>query len=62
MSNLTYRKLKEAIEAIPENQLDDNVTIYDPADEEFYQALTTEITDEEVDVLDPGHLIIVIQK
>ena len=60
---ITYRKLKEQLEKLSEEQLDADVSIYDGSADEFYEAEgILEITPEgEDDVLDAGHPYIVIR-
>jgi hypothetical protein len=53
---MTYRELLRKLHNIPSDRLDDNVTIYDPNQDEyipsagFFQSYT--------DVLDDGHYVI----
>ena len=50
----TYRKLKEALESIPECNLNDTITFME--DEEFYgKSFEIFFSDETNDVLDIGH-------
>jgi hypothetical protein len=59
MSKPTYRQLAEIIENLPEERKDDNVTIFDPNDGEFYPVKRIETaTIDECDVLDEGHIFL----
>jgi hypothetical protein len=60
MSAPTYRDLFNVLKSIPEDRLDDNVTIYDSAEDEYHPASSINITTED-DVLDKGHVYISIQ-
>ena len=55
---MTYRKLLEQLQCCPSSTLDQNVTLYSIADDEFVPAYMTDYTDEESQILDPNHLII----
>jgi hypothetical protein len=55
--NITYRELIRRLTAIPSERLDDNVTIYDESNDEYYPVQETFITKEN-DVLDKGHLVL----
>ena len=55
---MTYRKLLEQLQCCPSSTLDQTVTLYSIADDEFVPAYVTDYTDEESQVLDPNHLII----
>ena len=55
---MTYRKLLEQLQCCPSSTLDQTVTLYSIADDEFVPAYMTDYTDEESQVLDPNHLVI----
>ena len=55
---MTYRKLLEQLQCCPSSTLDQNLTLYSIADDEFVPAYMTDYTDEESQVLDPNHLVI----
>ena len=58
---LTYRQLLEALDKLPKDRLDDTVTIVVSEDEEYFGAKELAfVSEEENNVLDDGHLIIVI--
>lgn len=60
MSRMTWRELLRAlIELSPSKNLDDNVTVYDAAEGEYYPADLIEF-EEADDVLDKGHMFISI--
>jgi len=52
---MTYRKLLEIIAKFNEEQLDQDVTIYEPYEMEFYPATDVLFADENNDVLDEDH-------
>jgi hypothetical protein len=57
--NFTYRKLLKALQNLPDNRLDDDVTVYIKTDDEYHAATGASIAEEETnDVLDDGHLFI----
>ena len=58
--NLTYRSLMEHLQEMDNDRLEDNVTVFDTEGDEFLPAIKLETTKEECDVLDEGHLVIVI--
>lgn len=37
MPAITYRHLKQTLDAIPEERLDDNIAVYDPAEDECHE-------------------------
>ena len=55
---MTYRKLLEQLQCCPSSTLDQTVTLYSIADDEFVPAYMTDYTDENSQVLDPNHLVI----
>ena len=55
---MTYRKLLEQLQSLPGSTLDQTVTLYSIADDEFVPAYMTDYTDDESQVLDPNHLVI----
>ena len=55
---MTYRKLLEQLQCCPSSTLDQTVTLYSIADDEFVPAYLTDYTDEDSQVLDPNHLVI----
>lgn len=63
MKNLTYRQLLNAINDLPLDHLDDNVSIWDAEREEMTNSQSCEIITEnhnQSDILDEGHLVIII--
>jgi hypothetical protein len=56
--NITYRQL---IQRLPEDRLDDNISVYDAEDGEYYPVQEIE-TEPEDDVLDKGHVFLIIKK
>jgi len=58
---MTYRQLRKVLQETDDLRLDDDVTIFDVANDEYLPAKTTKnVTEEEQGVLDDGHLVIVI--
>ena len=55
---MTYRKLLEQLQCCPSSTLDQTVTLYSIADDEFVPAYMTDYTDEDSQILDPNHLVI----
>lgn len=52
---MTYRQLKERINKLSENQLDCDITVYKPDEDEYYPTHISVGITEENDVLDEGH-------
>lgn len=59
--SVTYRQLSKMILDLPKDHIDDDVTIFDPLLDEFFFILTTNI-EETTDVLDKGHLYLVMRR
>ena len=59
--DLTYRKLIELLQALPEERLNDNVTILDECNGEFFPAKSFDISNNSIDVIDEGHFFITMQ-
>ena len=55
---MTYRKLLEQLQSLPGSTLDQTVTLYSIADDEFVPAYMTDYTDEDSEILDPNHFVI----
>ncbi len=58
MENLTYADLLTILQAMPKARLSDNVTIHDPANDEYYPCAKAWFTDDVADVLDPKSLVL----
>jgi len=56
---MTWRELKKQLGYLTDEQLDTDVTIYHPADTEFYPAIETLKINKNFDVLDEDHPFIV---
>lgn len=54
----TYRELQIAVNKIPNERLDDNITIFDVLDDEFYPKTIEIHAAQGIDVLDDGHVYI----
>lgn len=59
--NITYLQLIHKLGSIPSERLDDNVSVYDESEDEYYPVEDTFITNED-DVLDKGHLVLKIKQ
>lgn len=57
---MTYRQLLMKMQSMPDDRLDDDVTVFDGNEGEFLPVNGTEIADDECDVLDEGHLYLTI--
>lgn len=56
---LTYRQLLEYLKEIPEDRLNDNVTLFDHENWEYFPAGFIETAGDNDGVLDLGHMYIV---
>lgn len=63
---LSYRQLKKVLNELPEDRLDDQISVYDPADDECFEVLNTYRNTKDHprtgDILDEGHLVLTLQK
>ena len=59
---MTYKKLLEKLRELNEEQLNRDVTVYDDYGDEYYGWVEYGITDENIDVLDEGHPILILKK
>jgi hypothetical protein len=58
---MTYKELIEELQKLPEDRLNDTVTVYDPEQDDFCSVNHTSIALEKFnDVLDPGHAYLVL--
>lgn len=57
---LTYAELLENLKAMPPERLNDTATVSVTGVGECYAVMGTEILNEDQDVLDPGHLVMVV--
>lgn len=57
---MTYQRLKEVLDSMTEEELNLTATIFVPGVDEYYAA-TVSYTDEDCDVLDPGHPVLTIE-
>lgn len=53
---MTYRELKEVLDRLPDERLEDTVTVKDTNKMESYPVVDYVLANENQDVLDPGHL------
>ena len=58
--NITYRQLAQAILAQPAERLDDNVTVL--VGDEFFPINELCVSTNETDVLDEGHLFLMVKE
>ena len=60
---MTYKQLLEQLQNLPQERLEDTVTIHDPYQDEMIAVAHTETAEEDdCDVLDPGHFYLVLQQ
>jgi len=65
VNNPTYRTLSDFLSRIPDERLDDHVTLYDPESDEFYPIQDIGISGGEMEwveatgILDEGHVFLV---
>ena len=59
---MTYKQLLEQLQQLPEERLEDTVTVYDTHTDEYVAAIDTDkATEEFCDVLDPGHFYLILK-
>ena len=59
---MTYKELLETLQNLPADRLNDTVTVYEPYEQEYIAVVHTATAQEEDnDVLDPGHLFLVLK-
>jgi hypothetical protein len=59
---MTYQELLEKIQQLPADRLQDDVTIFDSFALEYRDVVDAFTVDEkDTDVLDPGHMVIVMK-
>ena len=56
--SMTYADLLKELQELSPEQLNQKVTLYSIAEDEFVPAYMTDMTDEEEQVLDPNHFVI----
>mgnify|MGYP003738943439 CR=1 FL=1 len=52
---MTYRQLRKHLQEMIDSRLDDDVTIFDEENSEYFPVKSFKISTEENDVLDEGH-------
>jgi hypothetical protein len=58
---MTYAELLNILYAMPKDRLEDDVVVFDAEEDEFYPVSSAEFSNEETnDVLDQGHLFLVL--
>ena len=59
---MTYKELIEQLQQLPPERLEDTVTVHDPYEDEMIAAVHAETaTEDDIDVLDPGHFYLVLK-
>jgi hypothetical protein len=59
---MTYKDLLEELQQMDPERLNDTVTVYDPYQDEMIAVIHThEAEEDDTDVLDPGHLYLVLK-
>ena len=56
--SMTYADLLKELQELSPEQLNQKVTLYSIAEDEFVPAYMTDVTDSEEQVLDPNHFVI----
>lgn len=58
---MTYKELIAALNAMPTERLEDDVSIFSPLDVEFYELKSVNVLAEgDSDILDPGHIYLTL--
>lgn len=60
MHGMTYRELRKFLQEMVDERLDDTATVYDAELDQYIPVVTMEIVDDQQDVLDEGHAVIII--
>lgn len=59
---MTYKELLEQLQNLPQERLEDTVTVHDPYQDEMIAVVHAETAEEDdCDVLDPGHFYLVLK-
>jgi len=58
---MTYKELLKQLNRMSSDRLEDTATIYDPYTDEYVAVVDTRIADKDVDVLDEGHLYLIMK-
>ena len=59
---MTYKELFEQLQQLPPERLEDTVTVHDPYEDEMIAVVHAETaTEDDIDVLDPGHFYLVLK-
>jgi hypothetical protein len=56
-TKLTYRELRAFLQTVPDERLDDNVTVYDFVADEVYPVDRVCSAPKSQDILDEGHVV-----
>ena len=59
---LTYRDLLISLRNLTNEQLDNSVTLYNKVEDEYSGIIELRFSDDECDVVDPGHLLLVYEE
>jgi hypothetical protein len=59
---MTYKELLEQLQNLPQERLDDTVTVFDSYTDEYTAIIDTDVANEEFcDVLDQGHFYLIMK-
>ena len=59
---MSYKELLEQLQNLPQERLDDTVTVFDSYTDEYTAIIDTDVANEEFcDVLDPGHFYLIMK-
>jgi len=56
MTNITYRELQKIMNSMPDNRLDDNISIYLKQTDEYYPIKEILVADQNNGILDKEHV------
>lgn len=59
---MTYKELREILNAASEEELNSDVTVYLPESDEYYSVTDYDITDEDNDVFDAGQPFLIVEE
>ncbi len=62
IESLTYRELRNVLNQVSEKQLDQNVTVFVAPQDEMYPVGLIETSSDKQDILDPGHLVLIVRE
>ena len=59
---ITWKRIKDLLDGFTPEQLNDTATVWDAPVDEYCHVDDTLLVDESQDVLDPGHMVLVINR